>query len=187
PPVKAFAPIKKIELKLGGKKETKSEVKGGPSDPVFALEEDDDDKPQRSIELLDYTEEELRAAQIDAQVARSVARINSRTGDTRSIIDTLPKEPKRLFLFPIDWKAVDNGKVVIEKMSPWIKKKIVEYLGEEEDSLLEFLLKQLKAHSPAPAIVKDLVPVLEEDAEKFVVAMWRKLLYESLLAEVRGK
>ncbi|OQR99683.1 RNA-binding protein 25-like isoform X2 [Achlya hypogyna] len=179
----AFAPLKKIELKLSSAKRDVKEPKAAAT-PVFALEDDEEAKPQRDYVPLDYTEEERKAALIDAQVARSLARINSRTGDTKSIIDSLPKDAKRLFIFPLDWKSVAKYKVVDKKLKPWVEKKVVEYLGEEEASLVHFIVSQLQAHCPATALVEGLTPVLEADAESFVVQIWRRLVYEAICAEV---
>ena len=35
-----------------------------------------------------------------------------------------------------------------EKMTPWVKKKIVEYLGEEEPTLTAYIIKMLLASKP---------------------------------------
>ncbi len=68
-------------------------------------------------------------------------------------------------------------------MQPWVKKKIIEYLGEEEETLIAFILRQLKNHAAAQTIVDELQPVLEEDADVFVVSMWRKLVFEAIRAD----
>ena len=68
-------------------------------------------------------------------------------------------------------------------MKPWVKKKIVEYLGEEEETMIDFILRQLNLHASPKSIVIALEPVLENDAETFVKLMWRKLIFEAIRAD----
>lgn len=67
-------------------------------------------------------------------------------------------------------------------MAPWVKKKIVEYLGEEEATMVEFVLKKLAQHAPAREILAELQLVLDDDAEVFVKLLWRKLAFEAVRA-----
>ncbi|CAK4716998.1 unnamed protein product [Aphanomyces euteiches] len=178
-------PVGKIEMKLQKKdKETKapSTTVAPVSNPVFRVEDEEEEKPQRGFVPLDYTDEEKLAATLEAQVARTVARINSRSDGLEGIIKNIPTDAKGLFRYPMDWRAVEQYKLVDEKMKPWVKKKIVEYLGEEEDTLIGFILRQLSQRAGAQSIVDELTPVLEQDAEVFVMSMWRKLIFEVIRA-----
>lgn len=65
-----------------------------------------------------------------------------------------------------------------KRIRPWINKKITEYIGEEEQALLDFICTKLQAHSSATSILDDVAMVLDEEAEVFVVKMWRLLIYE---------
>lgn len=69
-------------------------------------------------------------------------------------------------------------------MEPWVSKKIVEYLGEDEPTLLEFLLKKLQQHARAVEILEELQLVLDDDAEVFVKLLWRKLAFEAVRARI---
>ncbi|KDO31369.1 hypothetical protein SPRG_03986 [Saprolegnia parasitica CBS 223.65] len=186
PPPKPFAPLKKIELKLSAKKDPKDAKATGAaaSTPVFAVEDDAELKPQRAYVPLDYSEEERRAALIDAQVARSIARINSRTNDPKSIVERIPKDTKGLFKYPLDWAAVDKHGVVSAKMAPWVEKKVAEYLGEADAALVSFIVTQLTGHASPSTLIDGLSPVLEADAEPFVVSLWRRLVFEAISADV---
>ncbi|EQC26996.1 hypothetical protein SDRG_15209 [Saprolegnia diclina VS20] len=186
PPPKPFAPLKKIELKLNAKKESKDTkaTAATASTPVFAVEDDEELKPQRAYVPLDYSEEERRAALIDAQVARSVARINSRTNDPKSIVERIPKDTTGLFKYPLDWAAVDKHGVVAAKMAPWVEKKVAEYLGEADASLVTFIVTQLTNHATPSTLIDGLSPVLDADAEPFVVSLWRRLVFEAISADV---
>lgn len=65
-----------------------------------------------------------------------------------------------------------------KRIRPWINKKIAEYIGEEEPALLEFICGKLQTQSSAESILNEVVMVLDEEAEVFVVKMWRLLIYE---------
>jgi RNA-binding protein 25 len=99
------------------------------------------------------------------------------------LIDQIPTETKALFAYPIHWSNVDKYKIVQEKITPWIKKKTIEYLGEEAPSMVQFVLNQLQKHASPLVLLDELSIVLEEDAEELVKLLWRKLAFEALRAE----
>ena len=47
---------------------------------------------------------------------------------------------EELFAYPIDWEVLDRHDIVRGPMQLWVTKKIVEYLGVEEESLTEFII-----------------------------------------------
>lgn len=70
-----------------------------------------------------------------------------------------------------------------EKMRPWIGKKIAEFLGEEESTLVDFILQSMLKHDSAEKMLELLDPLLDEEAELFVLKMWRMLIFELKRAE----
>ncbi|KAI4311071.1 hypothetical protein MLD38_036005 [Melastoma candidum] len=63
-------------------------------------------------------------------------------------------------------------------MRPWISKKIMEFLGEEETSLVDFIVSSTQEHVKAAEMLETLESILDEEAEMFVLKMWRMLIYE---------
>ena len=55
---------------------------------------------------------------------------------------------------------------------------MTEYLGEEEPSLVEHVCAKLRSHTGGAAIEAELAKVLDDDAQVFVVKLWRMLLFE---------
>eukprot|EP01125_Pyxidicula_operculata_P006910 TRINITY_DN2366_c0_g2_i3.p1 TRINITY_DN2366_c0_g2~~TRINITY_DN2366_c0_g2_i3.p1 ORF type:complete len:313 (-),score=145.69 TRINITY_DN2366_c0_g2_i3:264-1202(-) len=100
----------------------------------------------------------------------------------KEVISKLPVEKDELFDYPIDWALIDNKKIIPEKMRPWVVKKIVELLGEEEADLIDFIYRKLVEHKPAQEIVEGLQVILEEEAPTFVIKLWRMLILNMLLA-----
>lgn len=92
-----------------------------------------------------------------------------------------------------------------KRIRPWINKKIIEYIGEPEPTLVDFICSKVLAGSQPQSILDDVqmvseedgggglskkrknlrriydnfwLQVLDEEAEVFVVKMWRLLIYE---------
>jgi RNA-binding protein 25 len=68
-------------------------------------------------------------------------------------------------------------------MRPWITKKVIEYLGEEEKVLIDYICKKITEHQPPQEIQNQLSFVLDEETEIFVLKMWRLLIFEMLRAQ----
>lgn len=94
----------------------------------------------------------------------------------KSIIDKIPTEKADLFNYPLDWNEIDA--TIEKKIRPWINKKIIEYIGEPEPTLVDFICSKVLAGSTPQGILDDVQMVLDEEAEVFVVKMWRLLIYE---------
>jgi len=106
----------------------------------------------------------------------------SRKEEAQNIIDKIPTGKEGLFAVEIDWTLIDKHKIVDRKMKPWVSKKIMEYLGEEEKTLIDFIMNKITAHTPPNEMLTALVPILDEEADIFVVKMWRMLVYELFTA-----
>jgi RNA-binding protein 25 len=61
-----------------------------------------------------------------------------------------------------------------KRIKPWVTKKIVEYIGEEEATLTDFICASIMSKKSAETILSDIRVVLDDEAEVFVV----KIFYE---------
>ena len=95
----------------------------------------------------------------------------------KSLIEKIPTDKTALFAYNIDWDLVD-GQLMEKRIRPWVNKKIAEYIGEPEPTLTDFICTKVLAGSAPKAILEDVQMVLDEEAEVFVVKMWRLLIYE---------
>ena len=66
----------------------------------------------------------------------------------KSLIDKIPTDKKSLFEYKVEWDLVDNS-LMEKRIRPWVSKKI-----------------------------EDVQMVLDDEAEVFVVKLWRLLIYE---------
>ena len=82
------------------------------------------------------------------------------------------------------------------RIIPWIKKKLTEIIGDEEPTLVDFVSTRLKAKTKPEYILQEIKVALgkftfnlltnhkqmnfiEEEADMFVVKLWRLLIYET--------
>uniref|UniRef100_A0A6B2L9W9 PWI domain-containing protein n=1 Tax=Arcella intermedia TaxID=1963864 RepID=A0A6B2L9W9_9EUKA len=98
----------------------------------------------------------------------------------KTLIDQIPVEKEALFAYVIDWAIVEEKQIVEQKMRPWVTKKIVELLDEEEPTLIEYICKKLCDHSSPQDILDQLQVVLDDEASAFVIKMWRMLIFNML-------
>ena len=105
---------------------------------------------------------------------------------TKSLIESIPTSKADIFAYEIDWATYDAAKLS-DSVQRWVNKKVAELLGEEEPSLVEFVVEKAGEHLGAAAMVDELEPVLDTEAEPFVIKLWRMLIYETLKAKEGGK
>ena len=96
----------------------------------------------------------------------------------KQLIGTIPTKRDELYAAPVGWDAVERGGLLAAKIRPWLGKKVAELMGEEEDTLVEFVLGKLGERQPAEAIEGELMKVLDDEAVGLTLKLWRMLLFE---------
>ncbi|XP_077237741.1 RNA-binding motif protein 25-like isoform X2 [Tasmannia lanceolata] len=102
---------------------------------------------------------------------------NKKLLDAKQLIDMIPKTKEELFSYDINWAVYDKHELH-ERMRPWISKKITEFLGEEEATLVDYIVSSTKEHVRASQMLELLQSILDDEAEMFVLKMWRMLIFE---------
>lgn len=72
----------------------------------------------------------------------------------KSIIDRIPTQKEDLFNYKLDRNEIDNN-LMERKIRPWINKKIIEYIGEPEPTLVDFICSKVLAGSSPQSILDD--------------------------------
>lgn len=146
---------------------------------AFGNGEEEDSAEARKKRKLVPLEDEEAHKQLDPQEQQQVQHMNTeeKRKHIKSLIDRIPTSKEELFNFNFDRSLVDNA-LMDKRIRPWINKKIIEYIGEEEPTLVDFICSKVLAGSAAQSILNDVSMVLDEEAEVFVVKMWRLLIYE---------
>ncbi|XP_024988163.1 RNA-binding protein 25 isoform X3 [Cynara cardunculus var. scolymus] len=133
----------------------------------------------RNFEEANRSRDETRKEPIERERGSEKAKTpdNKKLLDAKQLIDTIPKTKDELFSYPINWATYDkNG--LHERMRPWISKKITEFLGEEETTLVDYIVSSTQEHVTADEMLDRLQSILDDEAEMFVLKMWRMLIFE---------
>lgn len=143
---------------------------------VFNQDDDDSQEPKkRKLIPLDY-DDDKSSDKSGAQGKAATA--EEKRQKIKQLIESIPTGKEELYAFVVDWDIVDTN-LMDKRIKPWITKKIVEYIGEEEPTLTEFICQKVVARSTPHSIQNDVAMILDEEAEVFVVKMWRLLVYET--------
>ena len=60
----------------------------------------------------------------------------------KKVIEGIPTTVNDLFAATLDWEVADAA-FVSSRIEPWVKKKIILFIGEEEPSLVQFICKRV--------------------------------------------
>ncbi|KAL3819213.1 hypothetical protein ACJIZ3_005118 [Penstemon smallii] len=132
----------------------------------------------RHEEHTNSTREESRKDNFDKERGNKVKTPdNQKLLDAKQLIDTIPKTKDELFSYEINWVIYDQN-ALHERMRPWISKKIADFLGEEEVTLVDYIVSSTQEHVDAGEMLERLQAILDDEAEMFVLKMWRMLIFE---------
>ncbi|EWC44101.1 hypothetical protein DRE_07158 [Drechslerella stenobrocha 248] len=143
-------------------------------------------KPRRAVAdiegLLEDEEEDtskVRRVLIPIQYEDSAgADDESREELVKALAAEIPSDKTGLWTWMVNWDFVDDA-MIKERLQPFVEKKIVEYLGVQEQELITFVLEHIKKRGSAADLVKELEMALDEDAEVLVKKIWRMLIFFS--------
>ncbi|XP_015111290.1 RNA-binding protein 25 [Diachasma alloeum] len=162
------------------RKKTRMDVKD-----VFNNDDEDDgssNSKKRKLVPLDYGDEKKKKGIEEVNANKGGKEESTKSQEEKrkhikSLIDKIPTDKNALFAYQLDWAVIDNA-LMEKRIRPWINKKIIEYIGEPEPTLVDFICSKVMAGSSPQGILDDVQMVLDEEAEVFVVKMWRLLIYE---------
>lgn len=141
-------------------------------DSVFNKFDDDEEVEEapkkRKLVPLDYSEDERGGLGLDGtEVTGSRPGVNTeeKRKHVKSLIEKIPTVKQELFNYPLDWTMVDTVRksydvdeckafgniddssftqtLMDRRIRPWINKKIIEYIGEEEATLVDFVCSKV--------------------------------------------
>ena len=92
----------------------------------------------------------------------------------------MPSKKRDVFKYPINWELIDKMDIVEMKIRPLVCKSIRELLGAEDDAVIDLIVKNVARHCSPPEILDKIEEFLENDAEKFVIKLWRALIFEQI-------
>ncbi|KAJ5614205.1 hypothetical protein N7528_007859 [Penicillium herquei] len=102
----------------------------------------------------------------------------------RQLAQEIPNEKEGLWKWEIKWEFVDEA-VLRDQIKPFVEKKIVEYLGVQEQMLVDVVEEHVRQHGSPQELADQLAEALDEEAEVLVRKLWRMLIFFSE-SEKRG-
>ncbi|TVY47966.1 U1 snRNP-associated protein [Lachnellula occidentalis] len=101
----------------------------------------------------------------------------------RQLAQEIPNDKDGLWAWDVKWEFVDDS--IIDKLRPFVEKKIMEYLGVQEQLLVEVVEEHVRTKGKPQDLVEQLEGALDEEAEELVRKLWRMLIFFSE-SEKRG-
>ncbi|KAI9704814.1 MAG: hypothetical protein M1836_006594 [Candelina mexicana] len=130
------------------------------------------------------TKRTLIPIKFDSAAEASGLTEEERTQAVRQLAADIPSDKDGLWKWPIKWEFVDET-VLGDQLKPFVEKKIVEYLGVQEQMLVEVVEEHVRTRGKPGDLVEALEGALEEEAEVLVKKLWRMIIFFSE-SEKRG-
>lgn len=112
-------------------------------------------------EEVESTRRQLIPIQLDATSGAAGMSEEEISQAVRALAQEIPSEKDGLWAWEVKWDFMDDA-VVRDKLRPFVEKKIVEYLGVQEEMLVEAVEEHLRKHGTAGALVEELEGVSYE-------------------------
>ncbi|KAH6894622.1 hypothetical protein B0T10DRAFT_480870 [Thelonectria olida] len=129
-------------------------------------DEETDASAKRQLIPIQFEPSSATASMTDEEISQAV----------RALAQEIPSDKEGLWNWEVKWDYMDDG-VVKEKLRPFVEKKIVEYLGVQEEMLVEAVEEHLRGHGTAAALVEELEGALDDEAEDLVKKLWRMVIF----------
>ncbi|KAI5279029.1 hypothetical protein KEM54_004393 [Ascosphaera aggregata] len=102
----------------------------------------------------------------------------------RQLAAEIPSDKDGLWKWSVAWDYVDET-ILTQQLKPFVEKKIVEYLGVQEQMLVDVVEEHVRQHGSPQDLVDALAEALDEEAEVLVKKLWRMIIFFSE-SEKRG-
>ncbi|KAL3467071.1 hypothetical protein BJX64DRAFT_189756 [Aspergillus heterothallicus] len=139
---------------------------------------EDEEEPQAT------TRRPLIPIKFDSAAEAAGLTDEERAQAARQLAAEIPTDKDGLWKWEVKWEFVDES-VVSDQLKPFVEKKIVEYLGVQEQMLVDVVEEHVRKHGNPQELVEQLEEALDEEAEVLVKKLWRMIIFFSE-SEKRG-
>ena len=94
----------------------------------------------------------------------------------KQLASEIPTDTNALFAHPIKWEYLTPA-LVDAQIRPFVERKVVEYLGVQEDLIVDTVIDGIREKRKALDIKEDLEGPLEDEAEVMVKKVWRLMVF----------
>ncbi|KAH9826160.1 PWI domain [Teratosphaeria destructans] len=88
----------------------------------------------------------------------------------------IPSSTEELYSWPVQWRHLTES-ILEAQIRPFVERKIVEYLGVQEDLLVDAVVEGLRERRSAGDIEGELEGALEDEAGVLVKRVWRMVVF----------
>lgn len=94
----------------------------------------------------------------------------------KQLASEIPTDTEALFAHPIKWEGLTSA-VLDVQIKPFVERKVVEYLGVQEDLIVDAVMDGIKTRKAAKSLIEELEGPLETESEVLVKKVWRLLVF----------
>ncbi|KAK0636546.1 hypothetical protein B0T17DRAFT_503985 [Bombardia bombarda] len=94
----------------------------------------------------------------------------------RALAQEIPIDRDGLWAWDVKWDFLEES-IIREKLRPFVERKVVEFLGVQEQFLVDVVEEHLRKHAKPAELVETLGEALDEDAEDLVKKLWRMVIF----------
>lgn len=95
----------------------------------------------------------------------------------------VPNTEEEAFAFQLDWAHLLSDQSLMKFISPWMKKCVMEFMGDDEavaGEVVDFLSARLLERPNPTDLLAEVEQFLDEDSRSFVYEMWRRIIFHQL-------
>ncbi|QSS62651.1 U1 snRNP-associated protein Usp107 [Histoplasma capsulatum] len=130
------------------------------------------------------TRRPLTSIKFDTAAGSAGLTDEERAQAARQLAADIPSDKDGLWNWEVNWEFVDES-VRGEQLKPFVEKKIMEYLGVQEQMLVDVVEEHIRKRGHPQELVELLEEALDEEAEILVKKLWRMIIFFSE-SEKRG-
>ena len=152
-----------FKLSLGAAAQKAQAQRAGPQRKTIAeveglLEDEEEDSTTKRQLVPIKFDPASEAADAAAAGAGAGLSEEEREQAVRALAQEIPSEKQGLWQWDVKWDYLDEA-VIREKLRPFVEKKLVEYLGVQEQLLIEVVEEHLRKHNKPSELVEELAEV----------------------------
>ncbi|CAK1364157.1 RNA-binding protein 25 [Cercospora beticola] len=175
-PTPAAAAPAGFKISLGGARARQPAAAAAPRKPMADVEgllEDEEDAAAAGAKRLD-----LKPLQDTSTVPMHGQDLTDeeRAAAQKQLAAEIPTDTNELFAHPIKWESLTPS-LIDAQIRPFVEKKVVEYLGVQEDLIVDTVIDGIREKRAALAIKEDLEGALENEAEVMMRKVWRMMVF----------
>ena len=139
--------------------------------------------------ILEAVDREAEKRESESKSKRKFeAKTKSMTGNPSifELRQLVPRDRDAVFSSPIDWEGIFNPSrgggvksTVIKSLTPWLVRKVKDYLGSYDRELVEYILRRVRLRTDPFELITDLRQYIDDEADELVKQIWSVLVFET--------